>query len=183
MPRFAANLSMLFTEVPLIDQIDQAARAGFRAVEIQFPYEVVAALRERLKLQRGFDGVARICLRATRPAAIEASLRSIRRHEYRDGIARAIDYAQALGVPQFNCLPGKQPTASMKSDALDLCRNIAYAAGEIGRAGLTLLIKPVNVRDVPGFWLQDAPTPLSILDEVGASNFVSSSISITPRDP
>lgn len=172
MPRFAANLSMLFTEVPLIDRIDQAARAGFRAVEMQFPYEIAAAaLRERLDS----NGVSMVLhnLPAGDWAAGDRGVACdpVRKHEFRDGVARAIDYAQALGVPQLNCLAGKAADGVDEEVTRSTCvENIAYAAGEIGRAGLTLLIEFVNVRDVPGFWLQDAPKALSILDEVGASN-------------
>lgn len=172
MPRFAANLSMLFTEAALPDRIDRAARAGFQAVEVQFPYEVEAGvLRERLHV----SGIPMILhnLPAGNWAAGDRGIACdpSRKREFRDGVARAIDYAHALGVKQLNCLCGK-PGAGV-DDVLTrstLVENLGLAAEELGRSGLRLLVEPVNSLDVPGFWLDSVPKALSILDEVGAAN-------------
>ena len=117
MPSFAANLSMLFTDAPLADRIDRAAKAGFAAVEVQFPYELPAAtLRARLDA----NGITMVLhnLPAGDWAAGDRGIACdpARQAEFRDGIARAIDYAQALGVQQINCLTGKAGAAP--SDAI-----------------------------------------------------------------
>ncbi len=172
MPRFAANLSMMFTEVPLLDRFERAARAGFSSVELQFPYEATAAaLREKLVGNRlkmvlhnlpagdwagGDRGIA------CNPARVE---------EFRAGVARAVEYATTLGVPQLNCLAGKAPAgvddATVRSTFV---ANLRYAAAALKVAGLKLLIEPINNFDVPGFWLNRTPLAVDVLDEVGADN-------------
>jgi len=172
MPRFAANLSMLFTEVPLLERFERAARAGFSKVELQFPYEApVLSIRDRLVANRqtmvlhnlpagnwagGERGVA--CL----PDRVE---------EFRAGVAQAIHYATTLGVQQLNCLAGKAPAdvpdAVVRQTFVD---NLKFAAAALKEAGLNLLIEPVNRHDVPGFWLNTSALALSVMDEVGADN-------------
>jgi hydroxypyruvate isomerase len=172
MASFSANLSMLFTEAPLLDRIDRAARSGFQAVEMQFPYEVPAAvIRARLDA----NGIPMV-LHNLPAGNWQAGDRGIacdpaRRDEFREGIARAIDYAQALGVQQLNCLAGKAGAGvSEATTRTTFVENISHAAQELGRAGLRLLIEPVNSLDVPGFWLDSVPKALSILDEIGSDN-------------
>lgn len=172
MPRFAANLSMLFTDAPLADRIDRAAKAGFAAVEVQFPYELPAAtLHERLDA----NGIPMVLhnLPAGDWAAGDRGIacNPARQAEFRDGIDRAIDYAKALGVDQINCLTGK-PGAGV-SDAVTratLVENLCHAAERLAQAGLRLLLEPVNSRDVPGFWLDSFEKALSVMDEVAAPN-------------
>jgi hydroxypyruvate isomerase len=168
MPRFAANLTMLFNEVPFLERFEKAARAGFGAVEFLFPYawpaeEVAAKLKaNKLKLvlhnlpagdwDAGERGIA--CL----PDRVD---------EFREGVARAIEYAKVLGVPQLNCLAGKTPLGA--SD--DLLRktfvaNLKYAAAERKRADLKLLIEPINTYDIPGFFLNRTAQAIAIIDEV-----------------
>lgn len=172
MPRFAANLSMLFTEVPLLERIDLAAKHGFRAVEVQFPYEVSA---EQIRARLDHNRIPMVLHNL--PAGNWASgdrgiaCNPSRRPEFREGVALAMDYAITLGVTQLNCLAGK-PGDSL-ADAVTrktFVENIAYAADELGRKGLRLLIEPVNGRDVPGFWLDSVPKALAILDEVNSDN-------------
>ena len=110
MPRFAANLSMLFTEVPFLDRFERAASAGFEAVEFQFPYAHTAQdIRQRL------DATGLKAVLHNLPAGDwDAGERGIacdpqRVQEFRAGVAQAVAYAQALGVPQLNCLAGKAP--------------------------------------------------------------------------
>jgi len=172
MPRFAANLSMLFTEVPLLDRFERAARAGFASVEVQFPYEAPAAtIRDRLVSNRlkmvlhnlpagnwaaGDRGIA------CQPARVD---------EFRAGVARAIEYATTLRVPQLNCLAGIPPAglddATVRATVVD---NLRYAAAALKDAGLKLLVEPVNRFDVPGFWLDNTAKAISVIDEVGADN-------------
>ena len=172
MPRFAANLSMLFIEVPLLQRFERAARAGFKAVELQFPYEApAAALREELDahgLQMvlhnlpGGNWAAGDRGIACNPARIE---------EFRAGVATAITYATTLGVPQLNCLAGKAPDgvdeATLRRTFVE---NLRFAATALKEAGLRLLIEPINNYDVPGFWLNNTAKALAVLDEVGADN-------------
>ena len=172
MPRFAANLSMLFTEVPLLERFERAARAGFASVEVQFPYEAPAqAIRERLSSNR-----LRMVLHNLPAGDAAAGDRGIacdpaRTSEFRLGVARAIDYATVLGVPQLNCLAGKAPAgvpeAVVRATFVD---NLRYAAAALRSAGLKLLIEPLNNLDVPGFWLNRTELAISVLDEVGAAN-------------
>ena len=172
MPRFAANLSMLFTEVPFLDRFERAARTGFEAVEFLFPYEFPAEeIRERIDRHR-----LQIVLHNLPAGDWAAGERGIACHpdrivEFRAGVAQAVTYAQALGVPQLNCLAGKAP-AGVAADVLrrTLVENLRFAATELKAAGLRLLIEPINPFDIPGFYLTRTDQALDILDEVDASN-------------
>ena len=168
MPRFAANLSMLFTEVPLLDRFERAARAGFASVELQFPYEApAAAIRERLVANRlkmvlhnlpAGDWAAGDRGTACDPARVA---------EFRAGVPRAIEYATALSVPQLNCLAGKPGAGTTHAQArATFVDNLRYAAQALKAAGLKLLIEPVNNFDVPGFWLNSSALAIDVLDEV-----------------
>jgi hydroxypyruvate isomerase len=172
MPRFAANLSMLFTEVPMLERFERAARAGFSTVEIQFPYEATAAaVRERLVSNRltmvlhnlpAGDWAAGDRGIACNPARVA---------EFRAGVAKGIEYATTLGVPQLNCLAGKPGEGTGEAQArATFVANLRYAAAQLKAAGLKLLIEPINNFDVPGFWLNRTELAVSVLDEVGADN-------------
>ena len=172
MPRFAANLSMLFTEVPLLDRFERAARAGFACVELQFPYEAPAsALRERLVSNR-----LKMVLHNLPAGDWAAGDRGLacnpqRVDEFRAGVPRAIEYATTLGVPQLNCLAGKpgEGTTDVQARATFI-DNVRFAAKALKAAGLKLLLEPINNHDVPGFWLNRTDLAISVLDEVGADN-------------
>lgn len=174
MPRFAANLSMLFTDVPLLERFGRAARAGFTAVEMQFPYETAAAeLREQLK-QHDLQMVLHN-LPAGDWAAGERGLACHpgRQAEFRAGVAQAIAYAQALGVPRLNCLAGVCPSGVGRDEATAvLIDNLRFAAAELAGAGLTLLLEPLNRFDVPGFLLGRSDEALVVLDAVAAPNLL-----------
>jgi len=172
MPRFAANLSMLFTERPFLDRFERAAQAGFEAVEFQFPYDVdVRALRERLD-RHGLQAVLHN-LPAGDWAAGERGIgcHPDRQAEFRAGVARAIEFAQALGVGQLNALAGRAPPG-LPHEVLHatFVDNLRHAAAELGKAGLRLLIEPINRFDVPGFFLASTEQAVQILDEVGAAH-------------
>jgi hydroxypyruvate isomerase len=172
MPRFAANLTMLFNEVPFLDRFERAAKAGFEAVEFLFPYTwPVDEIKARLQA----NGLT-LVLHNLPAGNWDAGERGIaclpeRTAEFRRGVERAIEYAEALGVPQLNCLAGKAP-AGVGAAALHrtFVDNLSYAAGELKRAGLRLLIEPINTYDIPGFFLNRTQQALDILDEVGADN-------------
>jgi hydroxypyruvate isomerase len=172
MPKFAANLTMLFTELPFLQRFEAAAKAGFQAVEYLFPYayekkELAAALRD--------NGLAQV-LHNLPAGNWEAGERGIGCHpdrvgEFREGVARAIDYATALGCPQVNCLLGKLPEGVTHADARRVVvDNLRFASKELLGAGIRLLIEPINTFDIPGFYLNRTEQALALLDEVGSPN-------------
>ncbi|MEY5099782.1 MAG: hypothetical protein RJA36_2501 [Pseudomonadota bacterium] len=172
MPKFAANLTMLFTEQPFLDRFEAAAKAGFKAVEFLFPYAFSAQeIRQRLDA----NGL-QLVLHNLPAGDWDAGERGIACHpdrveEFRAGVSRAIEYAQALGVPQLNCLAGKAPAGV--PDALlrqTLVENLRYAAAALQQAGLRLLVEPINTFDIPGFYVNRTAQALEILDEVGSDN-------------
>ncbi len=172
MPRFAANLTMLFNEVPFLDRFERARKAGFEAVEFLFPYAYSAVeIKQRLDANR-----LKLVLHNLPAGDWDAGERGIACHptresEFRDGVARAIEYATTLRVGQLNCLAGKAP-AGAADDALrqTFIRNLRYAAAEFAKAALELLIEPINTSDIPGFYLNRTAQAVSILDEVRADN-------------
>ncbi len=172
MPRFAANLTMLFTEVPFLDRFELAAKADFKAVEFLFPYAFAADdIKQRLDANR-----LELVLHNLPAGDWEAGERGIACHpdrvaEFRDGVGKAIDYAKTLGVGQLNCLAGKAPGGVADSDLRKtFVDNLQYAAAELKKAGLRLLIEPINHFDIPGFYLSRTDQAIAILDEVGADN-------------
>ncbi len=172
MPKFAANLSMLFTELPFLDRFDAAARAGFEAVEFLFPYAFEAQeIRSRLDANN-----LKLVLHNLPAGDWEAGERGIACHpdrvdEFRAGVARAITYAQALGVGQLNCLAGKAPAGVSEAQLREtLVANLRFAAAALKAAGLRLLVEPINTFDIPGFYVNRTAQALALLDEVGADN-------------
>ena len=172
MPKFAANLSMLFTEHAFLDRFDHAAKAGFRAVEFLFPYAFDAA-----EIRRRLDANGLQLVLHNLPAGNwDAGDRGMacdpqRVGEFREGVEQAIGYAQALGVPRLNCLLGKAPAGvadeALRKTAVD---NLRHAAARLKQAGLKLLIEPINHYDIPGFYLNRTAQAAALLDEVGADN-------------
>ena len=172
MPKFAANLSMLFTEHPFLDRFEAAAKAGFKAVEFLFPYAFSAAeIRQRLDAHD-----LQLVLHNLPAGDWDAGERGIACHpdrvdEFCAGVAQAITYATALGVKQINCLAGKAPPGVSESLLQrTFVDNLRYAASELKKNGLRLLIEPINTFDIPGFYLNCTTQALAILDEVGADN-------------
>jgi hydroxypyruvate isomerase len=169
MLRFAANVSMLFAEAPFLERFALAARAGFAAVECQFPYEAPAAeIRARLDDL----GLAMVLhnLPAGDWAAGERGLACLpdRVDEFRAGVTRAIAYAHALGVTQLNCLAGiAPPGADAGALRRTLVDNLRFAARALAAEGLRLLVEPINTFDVPGFFVNRTAQCVALLDEVG----------------
>ena len=172
MPRFAANLSMLFTEQSFLDRFALAAKAGFEAVEFLFPYAFSA---QDIKQRLDTHGL-KLVLHNLPAGDWDAGERGIACHpdrvdEFRAGVSRAVEYAIALGVPQLNCLAGKAPSGV--DDAMlrkTFVANLKFSAAALKQAGLKQLIEPINTYDIPGFYLNRTAQALSILDEVGADN-------------
>jgi hydroxypyruvate isomerase len=172
MPQFAANLSMLFTELPFMDRFAAARAAGFDAVEYLFPY---AHAKEDLAAALQANGLKQV-LHNLPAGDWEAGERGIACHpdrvgEFRQGVARAIEFAQALQCPQVNCLAGKLPAGVAHEHALaTFVGNLGFAAAALKAAGIRLLIEPINSYDIPGFFLTRTDQALAILDEVGSDN-------------
>ena len=172
MLRFAANVSMLFAEAPFLDRFALAARAGFAAVECQFPYEAPAAeIRARLDDL----GLAMVLhnLPAGDWAAGDRGLAGLpqRVDEFRAGVPRAIAYAHALGVAQVNCLAGIAPPGADEGTLRrTLVDNLRFAARAFAAEGLKLLVEPINTFDMPGFLVNRTAQAVALLDEVGEPN-------------
>ncbi len=172
MPRFAANLSFLFTEVEFLDRFAAAARAGFRGVEYMSPYGWPAeAIAERLR-RHGLEQVL-----FNLPAGDWAKgERGIACHpdrvaEFQEGVGQAVAYASALGCRRLNCLAGIAPPDVAPERVRDtLVSNLRFAAARLGEASLRLLVEPINTRDIPGFYLCHTRQALEVIDAVGAQN-------------
>jgi hydroxypyruvate isomerase len=172
MPNFAANLTMLFTELPFMERFAAAAKAHFKAVEFLFPYDFpLEDIQQRLQV----NGLKLVLhnLPAGNWAAGERGIACLpdRVEEFRTGVATAIRYAEGLGVRQLNCLVGKTPTG-VNSELVrqTLVSNLRYAAQELEAHGIMLLVEPINTFDIPNFYLNRTDQALELLNEVGASN-------------
>ncbi len=172
MPKFAANLTMLFTEHAFLDRFDHAAKAGFQAVEFLFPYAFNPGDIKRRLDANGLE----LVLHNLPAGNWDAGERGIACHpdrvdEFREGVEKAIGYARALGVRQLNCLVGKAP-AGVAEEVLrrTVVANLRYAADALDKAGLRLLIEPINTFDIPGFYLNRTVQAAGLLVEVGADN-------------
>lgn len=172
MPRFAANLSMLYPELDFLDRFDAAARDGFRAVEYLFPYAYDAkGLAARLKA----NGLQQVLFNAP-PGNWDAGERGMaclpgREAEFRTAFGKAIEYASVLECPRVHVMAGLAPQgadrAQLRRTYVD---NLRWAAAEAARAGLDVLIEPINTRDIPGFFLNRQDDAHAIVQEVGAKN-------------
>jgi hydroxypyruvate isomerase len=172
MPRFCANLSLLFTEHPFAERWAAAARAGFRGVECHFPYgEPAAVLAEELR-RNGLEQV----LFNLPPGDWAAGERGIaclpdRVAEFEDGVGRAIAYARALDCRRINCLAGIAPAGAERGELLAVMeRNLRFAARALAREKIELLVEPINDRDMPGFLLNRSADTLALIERVGEPN-------------
>ena len=172
MPRFAANLSMLYGEHEFLDRFGAAAKDGFKGVEYLFPYDfpqdaIAAKLKEHGLVQilhnlpagnwgGGERGIG--CL----PERVD---------EFKAGVAKAIDYATTLGCKQVNCLAGIAPQGVAPEKLRStLVANLKYAAAELKKVGIRLLLEAINTRDIPGFFVNRSAQAIAIMDEVGSDN-------------
>lgn len=169
MPRFAANLTMLFTEHPFLERFAAAADAGFGAVEFLFPYEQTAA-EVRDALRDANLEVVLFNLPAGDWAAGERGIASLpdRVEEFREGVEQALEYAAALDCPRLNCLAGLHaPGVDRAAQWGTLVENVRHAGERVAAAGRTLVVEPVNDKDVAGFFLPTTIDAIRLLDEVG----------------
>lgn len=172
MPRFAANLSMMYTEHAFLDRFEAAARDGFTAVEYLFPYEHSASDLASLLKAHGLHQV----LFNTPPGDWSAGERGLaclpdRQAEFRDGIARALEYAQALDCPRIHVMAGIAPSGCDRSAMRRAyVANLQWAADRAAPVGVDLLIEPINTRDMPGFFLNRQDEAHAVIADVGAPN-------------
>jgi len=171
-PQLAANLTMLFGELPFLDRFEAAAKAGFKAVEYLFPYPFEASvLRHRLDdhqfLQVLHNLPAGDWAKGERGIACLAN----RDEEFRAGVDQAIEYATTLRCTRLNCLAGILPSDADPAEArATFIQNLKYAAARLEAAQIRLLIEPINTRDIPGFFLSGTSQALEIMDAVGSDN-------------
>ena len=172
MPKLAANLTMLFGEVDFLERFEAAAAAGFAAVEYLFPYAwEPQALKAKLR-DHGLEQVLHN-LPAGNWAGGERGIACLpdRVDEFKSGVAQAITYATALDCDRVNCLAGILPPSVDAAAAREtFVRNLRYAAPLLESAGITLLIEPINTRDIPGFFLSGTAQAIEIIDAVGSDN-------------
>lgn len=169
MPRFAANLAYLFTERPPIERFAAAAAAGFRAVELQLPYEL-APSAVRGELQR--FGLTQLGLNTPLGRAGEFGLAAVpgREREWQAAFRQALDYVTAIGGSAIHCLAGKVPPEQRPAAERTFISNLARAADLARESGITLLIEPINPRDRPDYFLNRVEHAAAIVAEVGRPN-------------
>ncbi len=169
MPRFAANLSMLFTERPLIERFAAAAAAGFPAVEVQVPYEVPASA-VRAELDR--HGLVMVVLNTARGQPGEFGLAAVpgREREFADLFRQALDYAVAIGASALHCLAGVVPPDRRPAADVTFTANLARAADAAAAKNVTLLIEPLNTRDRPDYFLNRVEHAADVIARVGRLN-------------
>jgi len=172
MPRFAANLSMLYPELGFLQRFEAAARDGFEAVEYLFPYEhEPAELAARLRA----NGLQQVLFNAP-PGDWNAGEKGLaclpgREDEFRAGIARALRYAEALACPRVHVMAGLVPAGRERADLrTTYVANLRQAAREAAKQGVNLLLEPINTRDIPGFFLNRQDHAHELLQEIGEPN-------------
>ncbi|RKP50183.1 2-oxo-tetronate isomerase [Pararobbsia silviterrae] len=172
MPRFAANLSLMYTEHAFLDRFAAAARDGFKGVEFLFPYEhapedLAARLRDLGLVQVLFNTSGGYWANGERGCA------ALPGHEdrFRVDLEQALRYARVLGNTMLHVMAGVVPAGVERQACRDVyLRNLAYAASEAARDGITILIEPINPRSMPGYFLNRQDDAHAIRREVGASN-------------
>ena len=172
MPRFAANLSMMFTEVPFMERFGRAAAAGFKAVEYLFPYdfpaEDIARELKRHKLKQALFNLP--------PGDWGAGERGLtalpgREEEFRQALETALDYAKVLGNTRVHAMAGILPSNLDRDTARrTYLGNLTRAAARAAEDGVTIVLEPINQRDMPGYFLSYTGEAKAVIEEVGAPN-------------
>jgi hydroxypyruvate isomerase len=172
MPQFAANLSMLYPEHDFLDRFEAAARDGFKAVEYLFPYAFPAPeIAARLKAH----GLQQVLFNAP-PGDWDAGERGLaclpgREAEFQTGFAQALDYAAALDCPRIHVMAGLLPAGTERTVLYPTyVSNLRWAAGKAAQQGVNVLIEPINLRDIPGFFLNRQDHAHQVIADVGAPN-------------
>jgi len=182
MPRFAANLSMLYPELPFLERFGAAARDGFQAVEYLFPYAFAA---EDILAQLKAHGLSQALFNAPPGGTDAASIAQAwdvagdrgtaslpgREAEFRAGIGLALQYARVLDCPRIHLMAGMLPAGADRAlHRATYITNLRWAAAEAAREGRDVLIEPINQRDMPGFFLSRQDDAHAVIAEVGAPN-------------
>ncbi|KGF62277.1 2-oxo-tetronate isomerase [Pseudomonas lutea] len=174
MPRFAANLSMMYPQHDFLARFSAAASDGFKGVEYLFPYDFKA---EDIKLRLDDFGLTQALFNAP-PGDFSKGERGIaslagREREFRDGFQKALDYAAVLGNDRIHVMAGLLPSEDLRQQhhAVYL-ENLSYAAQQAAKVGITVLIEPINTRDIPGFFLNRQDQGQAVRKEVGADNLL-----------
>lgn len=169
MPRFAANISTLFTELPFLDRFAAARKAGFKAIEFQGPYEFPAA-----EIAKRLDSTGLVPVLFNAPmgdvAAGERGLAAQpgREADFSASIETALSYARAFDAKQIHVLAGRALDRTAQEAVY--VANLQRAADRAAESGVTLLIEPLNARDNPGYFLNTTQAAIAILDRVGRKN-------------
>lgn len=173
MPRFAANLSLMYVEHPFLDRFAASAKDGFDAVEYLFPYGHEPAV---LALRLAEHGLAQVLFNAP-PGDYEAGERGLaclggREDEFRRGfVEQALRYAQALRCPRIHVMAGLAPEGADRAALhATYAANLAWAAQQAASAGVDVLIEPINTRDMPGYFLNRQEDAHRLVQEIGAPN-------------
>ena len=172
MPRFAANISTMFTEHALIDRAAAAAGAGFEAVECQFPYEVPAV---EMTSALGAAGIPLVLIN-TPPGDFDAGERGLaalpgREAEFRAAMDQALDYAEVVGCRMIHVMAGILPDGVSRDDGFSVfAANLRHAVSAAeGRAVDALLIEPINTRDIPGYLLNTPEEARDLIERIGSA--------------
>ncbi|KFL32888.1 hydroxypyruvate isomerase [Devosia riboflavina] len=172
MPRFSANISMLYPELPFLDRFAAAASDGFKAVEYVGAYDQPTAVLVDLLQEHGLTQ-ALFNLPAGNWAAGERGIacHPDRVAEFRESVDKAIEYAKANGCTQVNCLAGIAPAGVARAELESvLAENLRYAAPRLAAEGIMLLLEPINTRDMPGFLINSTDDYERIAAAVGHEN-------------
>ena len=181
MPQFAANLTMMYPELPFLDRFEAAAKDGFKAVEFLFPY---AYTPEELAARLKANNLQQVLFNAPPggldPASIDQAWNSNtrgtaslpgREKEFQQGVEMAMRYAEALHCPRIHVMAGLLGVGhTHASNHATYVNNLKWAAALAAKQGLDVLIEPINTRDIPGFYLNRQDQAHSIIEEVGAPN-------------
>ncbi|MBQ0822003.1 TIM barrel protein [Microvirga sp. HBU67558] len=171
MPRFSANLGFLFTELPEIDRVGAAAAAGFKAVEMHWPYQVPAE-EMRAALTRSQVTVLGLNTPVGNASAGDFGLGALpgRESEFQKAIEQAVSYGHAIGASAVHCMSGLVAPDAASAAERTFVANLKLAADKAAQAGMTVLIEPINHRDKPGYFLHTVEQAASIIDQVGRRN-------------
>jgi len=181
MPQFAANLTMMYPELPFLDRFEAAAKDGFKAVEFLFPYAYTPEeLASRLKANHLQQVLFNAPPGGIDPSSIDQAWNSNtrgtasipgREKEFQQGVEMALRYAEALHCPRIHVMAGLLGVGhTHASNHATYVNNLKWAAALAVKQGLDVLIEPINTRDIPGFYLNRQDQAHNIIEEVGASN-------------
>ena len=182
MPKFAANLSMMYTELPFLERFEAAAQDGFAAVEYLFPYDFKPA---ELTVRLQANGLQQVLFNAPPGGTDTASICHAwgtsgdrgtacipgREAEFQAGVLLALGYAQALDCPRIHVMAGLIPPGLQREDVqATYIANLRWAAAQAEKQGCDVLIEPINTRDMPRFFLNRQDHAHEIIAETGAAN-------------